>query len=144
MRLASQITLLATRIGQEVKAVRAITDLSLENCPFNYPGTLAVTVGTGKYPIKGGTYTIISVAAYANSAPTGAAVIIDVNKNDTTIFGTQANRPTIAAGSKAATVGAFSVSSLTDGDFISIDIDQVGSTAAGGDLVVVVRMKRTS
>lgn len=144
MSLASQISLLVTRIGTEFKSVRAVTDLSLENCPFFYPDVVAVKVGTGQYPIKGGTYTIISVAAYANTAPTGASMIIDVNKNGTTIFGTQGNRPTIAAGSNAATVGAFSVSSLADGDRISVDVDQVGSTVAGSDLTVVVRMKRIS
>jgi hypothetical protein len=144
MSLATRLDALATRIGQEIKAVRAITDLSLENCPFSYPGTLTVKVGTGRYPVKGGTYTIISVAAMVNTAPTGASVIIDVNKNGTTIFGTQGNRPTIAASATSATVGSFSVSSLTDGDYISVDVDQIGSTIAGADLTVVVRMKRIS
>jgi hypothetical protein len=75
-------------------------------------------------------------------APTGAAAIVDVNKNGTTIFTTQANRPTFAIGSTSATVGQFLRTTVTDGDYLSVDIDQIGSTAAGTDLTVVVRMQR--
>jgi hypothetical protein len=73
------------------------------------------------------------------TAPTGANLIVDVNKNGTTIFTTQANRPEITAGSKTATSGAPDVTSLSKNDAITIDVDQVGSTIAGADLSVMVR-----
>lgn len=117
-------------------------DASLENCPFSQQGTLTVKTGTSRYPVKGGTFQIISVAAMVNTAPTGATVIVDVNKNGTTIYGTQGNRPTVAISATSATVGAHTATTVTDGDYLTVDIDQIGSTVAGADLVVVIRMQR--
>lgn len=117
-------------------------DASWENCPFSQQGTLSVKTGTSRYPVKGGTFQIQTIAAMVNTAPTGAAVIVDVNKNGTTIYGTQANRPNINAGSTSASVGAHTATTVTDGDYLTVDIDQVGSTVTGSDLVVVVRMQR--
>lgn len=120
-----------TQIGAIVEAV-----------PFSQAGALTVKTGTTRFPIKGGTFTILSVAAMVGTAPTGAAVILDVKKNGTTIFGTSANRPTIAVSTNAATVGAHSVTSVTDGDYLTVDIAQVGSTVAGSDLTLVIRLQR--
>jgi len=119
-------------------------DASWENTPFGYKGTLVVGTGTSRYPIKGGTFQIQTVAAMVGTAPTGASVIVDVNKNGSTIYGTQANRPTIAVSTNSATVGAHTATTVTDGDYLTIDVDQIGSTVAGADLVVVVRMQRIS
>lgn len=74
-----------------------------------------------------------------STAPTGADLIVDINKNGTTMFTTQANRPKIAAGAytESATT-APDVVSIAAGDRITCDIDQVGSTVAGSNLVVVL------
>lgn len=109
--------------------------------PFSHGGDLLVKVGTSHVPIVGGTFAIDSVAAMVNTAPTGAAVILDVNRNDVSIYPTPANRPTIAPGSRVAAVGQHVAASLTDGDFLSVDIDQVGSGVAGADLVLMVRLR---
>jgi hypothetical protein len=119
-------------------------DASWENCPFSLVGVLTVRTGVSRYPVKGGTFQIQTVAAMVNTAPTGASVIIDVNKNGSTIYGTQANRPTIAASANAATVGAHTATTVTDGDYLTVDVDQIGSSVAGSDLVVVIRMQRIS
>lgn len=113
-----------------------------EVVPFTYGGILSVKTGTARFPIAGGTFEIQSVAAAVGTAPTGAAIIVDVNKNGTTIFSTQANRPTIAASGNTATVGAIGVTSLTTGDYLTVDIDQIGSSAAGQDLTVSIRLQR--
>jgi hypothetical protein len=118
------------------------TAVAGENLPFTHSGPLQVGVGTIGYPIKGGTFTILTVAARLTSAPTGSSAILDVNKNGTTIFGNQAFRPTFAATSRDATVGTHTVSQLTDGDIITIDVDQVGSTSPGSYLTVVIRLQR--
>lgn len=118
--------------------------MSVEVLPFSSAGALTVKTGTSRFPIKGGTFTIVSVAAMVGTAPTGASVLVDVNKNGTTIFGTAANRPTIAAGSNSATVGTHSVTTVTTGDYLTVDVDQIGSTVAGSDLTVVIRLKRTA
>jgi hypothetical protein len=105
---------------------------------FSKQGTLATTTGALRLPVEGA-YTVTGVRLTAGTAPTGASLIVDVNKNGTTIFTTQANRPTIAAGANSGGPGtAPDVTSLAAGDYLTIDIDQVGSTVAGSDLVVSV------
>ena len=86
-----------------------------------------------------GNLTISVVKIYADVAPTGAALVVDVNKNGVTIFTTQANRPQIASGGHADDSGTPNVVNLAAGDRISVDVDQVGSTIPGGnDLLVVI------
>lgn len=119
-------------------------DASWENCIFSQAGILAVRTGTSRYPIKGGTFQIETIAVMVNTAPTGAAILVDVNKNGTTIYSTQGNRPSVAISGTSATVGAHTATTVTDGDYITIDIDQVGSTVPGSDLVLVLRMQRIS
>jgi hypothetical protein len=50
--------------------------------------------------------TIRSVTAAVGTAPTGATLIADVNIDGTTVFTTQANRPTIAINGTHASSGA--------------------------------------
>jgi hypothetical protein len=75
--------------------------------------------------------------ASVGTAPTGANVIVDINKNGTTIFTDQGNRPEITAGTNMAT-GVPDVDTLVDGDYMTMDVDQVGTTSPGADLVVQV------
>jgi hypothetical protein len=82
--------------------------------------------------------TITEVRALVGTAPVGADLIVDVNKNGTTIFTTQGNRPTIADGNTSDTSGTPDVTALAVGDVLSIDVDQIGSGTAGADLSVTV------
>ncbi|MGI5233848.1 hypothetical protein [Actinoallomurus sp. CA-142502] len=110
--------------------------------PFSLPGTLATATGKARlYNDTGTTLTIRSVRASAGTAPTGSAIVVDVNKNGATIFTTQANRPAIAAGATTSgKVTNMDINTLADGDYLSVDLDQVGSTVAGSDLVVQVEV----
>jgi hypothetical protein len=72
------------------------------------------------------------------TAPTGAAFIVDLNKNGTTAFTTQGNRPTIAIGAFVSAIAFPDIDTLAPNDYLTIDTDQVGSTIAGSDLQVVV------
>jgi hypothetical protein len=105
---------------------------------FAVVGTLAV--GTDKAPtiVAPCTLTIVKVKVVVKTAPTGATLIVDVNKAGTTIFTTQGNRPTIAISGTQADSGTPDVTALAEGDKLTIDIDQVGSTVAGADLTVEV------
>ena len=136
MSLQDRLSALITAIGADFKK-------TTKSLVYSASGTLTVRTGVSKIPMQG-SGTIVAVKAYVNTAPTGASLIVDVNKNGTTIFGTQSNRPTVAAGANAATVGANSVTTYVDGDLLSVDIDQIGSTIAGSDLVVVVYVLRTT
>jgi hypothetical protein len=87
---------------------------------------------------------IESVRASVSVAPTGASILVDINKNGTTIYGTQGNRPTIAASGFTGVGGTASGATVAAGDYITVDIDQIGSTVAGSNLTVVVRIRRTA
>src|SRR6266508_1915560 len=82
--------------------------------------------------------TIIGVRASVATAPVGGSVIADVNKNGVTIFSTQSNRPTIAAGTFTDLADAINVPAVGATDFLTVDIDQVGPTTPGNDLSVTV------
>lgn len=120
----------------------ALPQWAYEPAPFFMEGNLTVKAGAIPY-VADTNYTIISVRARCTTAPTGASVLIDVNKNGTTIYGTQGNRPTISATGFNATVGAHSVTTLSDGDYLTVDVDQIGSSVAGANLGVVIRLQRT-
>lgn len=81
--------------------------------------------------------TISTVIVYSDVAPTGASLIADINKNGTTIFTTQGNRPEVAIGGHADESGTPNITSLAKGDRVSVDVDQVGSTVKGGDDLLV-------
>lgn len=87
---------------------------------------------------------LVITKAYASvkTAPTGANLIIDINKNGTSIWAsTQANRLTVTTGNSSGTQTSFDTTTLSEQDLITIDIDQVGSTIAGADLVVLLKCK---
>lgn len=94
-------------------------------------------------------YSLINAVVTATTAPTGANLIVDVNRvavssgslgAATTVFTTQANRPTITAGQNVSTVGAPDTAQVdgSSGDVLAFDVDQVGSTVAGSDLTVTL------
>lgn len=99
---------------------------------FFYGSTLAVTTGVGR-DIVMDAGTITDVRAAINTAPTGAAVNLSVKRN-----GTQFTTLSISAGANSGSVGSLSQAVLA-GDYITVDITQIGSTVAGSDLVVKVR-----
>jgi hypothetical protein len=110
---------------------------------YSKQGALSITTGALRLPIDG-TYAVVGTRLMVGTAPTGASLIIDVNKNGTTIYTTQGNRPTIAAGANAGGPGAApDITALAAGDYLTVDIDQVGSTVAGSDLTVTVVVSKT-
>lgn len=118
--------------------VTPVRTLRFSLTSFFKSNTLTTTTGTSRLPIDG-TYTIVGTQLMVGTAPTGAGIIIDVKKNGATIYTTQANRPTIAANQTAGGPGATpDVTSLAAGDYLTVDIVQIGSTIAGADLTVSV------
>lgn len=100
--------------------------------------TTALTTGTNKVrfrmPYAG---TLTAVRASVNTAPTGAALEIDINESGTTVLSTKLSIDATETSSTTAAVPAvISDSALADDAEISIDIDQVGSTVAGAGLKV--------
>ena len=107
---------------------------------FAKAGTVATGVGTYRfYNDLGVTLTIRSVRVNVGTASTSGTPTVDVNVNGTTIYGTQSNRPTVAV--SAFTSGkstGFSTTTLTDGQYLTADIDVAGTSTA--DLIVQVEL----
>lgn len=135
--MQSRIADLITAIGADIKIGQ------VETFVLSRPGALVVANGTLQLPLSG-SYTLIDYRVRVGTAPTGASLIVDINKNGTTLFTTQGNRPTVTAAAQLASTTAPNVTTFVNGDYISVDVDQIGSTVAGSDLVVVLRMRRTA
>ena len=82
--------------------------------------------------------TIRSITTAVTTAPTGAALICDVNIAGTTVFTTQANRPSIAINGFSDNSADIAAGTFAAGDVVSVDVDQIGSSVAGSNLSVLV------
>ncbi|QLQ37999.1 hypothetical protein [Micromonospora robiginosa] len=99
-------------------------------------------VGTGTYRVynpAASTLTLRSVvASIGGTAPAGSSLIVQVRVDGTAVF-TSGNRPTITAGNRYSGVASTFVSaSWAAGSYLTVDVDQVGSTTAGTRLTVQV------
>lgn len=101
-----------------------------------YPGTLTTTanpVAGVRYPFQRPAI-VLEAGGVVGTAPTGAAIILDVNKNGSTMFTT---KPTIAiAGTSGFAVpdGTYAARCFARRDQLSVDLDQIGSTVIGANL----------
>lgn len=110
---------------------------------FSIQGTLSTgSKVVPSIPIpRGGT--VVRVYAHVDTAPTGAALRIDLETNGSnSIFGTN-DYVEIAAAANSGNSSDMDAthSVLAAGDYLEVDIDQVGSTVAGADLAVSIEMR---
>jgi len=106
------------------------------------PGALGVGAKVAA-ALSGIAGTIVDIRAHVDTAPVGAALVIDVNKNGVTLFTTQGNRPTIADGANASTTVLPDIVAVAAGDRITVDVDQIGVGTPGSDLYIAITVKRT-
>lgn len=87
--------------------------------------------------------TITKVSIRVTTAPTAATLIIDLNKNGSDSIFSGVTRPTIAAGAYTNSVTSFHATNgvLAADEYLTLDIDQVGSTIAGADLSVTIEAR---
>jgi len=104
---------------------------------FTVPGTLSAGTGRAKFYIPGA-ITLGNVRASVATAPVGSDIIIDVNKNGESVFTTQSNRPKIYAGQVLVSHSTPDVTEFVEGDYITVDVDAVGSLNPGSDLTVQI------
>lgn len=94
--------------------------------------TTALTTGTKATFRMPYDFTLTAIKASVTTAPTGAALIIDVKKNGTTIFSTKLSiDATEKTSVTAAAAAVLSTTAFSSDDEISISIDQIGSGTAG-------------
>ena len=94
---------------------------------YSYDGTLSLNTGTKRLYISIAC-TLSTVDAYLATAPVGADVILNIKKN-----GSSLNTLTITDGNSISENNSFNVSFIK-GDYITLDITQIGSSTAGEDL----------
>lgn len=113
---------------------------SIRQIPFKISGTLTTGAGATKMPnLTGTSWTISAVYAEVETAPSGGSVVVDVNVNGTTIFTTQANRPTITTGNlNSGSVTNMNVTTVAAGDYLTIDVDTTTAPAANLTVIVVL------
>lgn len=116
-----------------------ITQLGNVTPTFVFPisGTLVTGTSLTSALIVTKALTIIKAYAYVKTAPVGANLIVDIEKNSQSIWhATPADRLTVNAGSQSGSQTAFDTTTLAEGDTLTLDISQVGSTTPGSDLTV--------
>lgn len=107
----------------------------------SHPGQAFQWTGLQRYRLPEGVVEaqILGVSSAVGLAPTGASLIVDVHKNGTTIYTTQANRPTIPVTSFDGPETVPNVTQWLATEYLTFDIDQVGSTIAGAHLTIMLR-----
>jgi len=93
------------------------------------------------YNTTGTPGTIQDASCAVNTAPTSSPVTVDVNVDGTTIFTTQSNRPSIAAGTNLDRSGDPDVTQFPDGSYLDIDVDDTDSGNTAADLSCFVRVR---
>ena len=89
-------------------------------------------------------FAVTEVRASVNTAPTGAAISVQIQESGSDILSTPISIDISETSSEsAATPPVISDSSLADDAIIAIDLDAVGSTVAGSGLKVVIIGNRT-
>jgi hypothetical protein len=138
-----------TVTGAKTFSTAPILPTTYGNANKMYTWYIEGTLTTGTYksailivPWAG---TILKVFAYIGTAPTGAAVLVDINKgttssNGTTIWSNQANRLTITNGATSGTQTSFNTTAVAANDILSVDLDQVGSSVAGSNLTIMLQI----
>jgi hypothetical protein len=111
---------------------------------FSRAGDLTVATGVFEFYMEypGEVY---GVRAGVTTVPTGSSILVDVNKNGTSLWNTnQANRPTIPVSTKTSGYNqTMDTQVVAAGDYLTVDIDQIGSTVAGANLTVAVWLRLT-
>ena len=97
-------------------------------------GTLYVLNGSARWYAPRAV-TIQSMTAYVQTAPTGASLSLRVNKNGSSIA-----TPSIADGATSGSLTGLT-ETMNAGDYLTVDITQVGSTVAGSNLSLVIVYK---
>lgn len=109
---------------------------------FSAPGTLSIKTGKGRFYAPAD-FDIAAITVSCGAAPVGQSIVVDINKNGSTIYTNQSNRPSISGGNFYALATTPNITSISAGDYITVDIDQVGLTFAGSDLTVVLQLNES-
>jgi|DEB0MinimDraft_10_1074344.scaffolds.fasta_scaffold32332_2 hypothetical protein len=132
---------LAAALGDDANFATTVTN-SLANITnvvaLTHTGELSAYTGTKRwYAPKN--ITISKIKARVDTAPTGAGIVIQVNRTSSGVTTNQ--QLTVADGTTLISDTSPTISSMSEDDFLTIDIVSVGSTVAGENLTVEITYK---
>jgi len=125
-------TLSTLRQSLDVDLILANQDR--DNKSYNYDGTLAVNTGSKRLYLPR-TGTLGTFDMFVATAPVGADLTVTINKNGSSI-----GTGTISDGATSSTGQTLSSTSFSSGDYLTVDITQIGSSTAGEDLYINFRI----
>lgn len=125
-------------------AADILTDIGTIWPPVSVAGNVAVGAGAHRvYNDSASQLYVAAARASVGTAPLTTSIKVDINKNGTTIYPDQANRPEIAAGAfTSGKVLTVDNPVIDPGDYITVDVDQIGTGTVGANLVVQILMAR--
>ena len=91
--------------------------------PFAVNGYLASATNVTPPILVENILNVKSVSAVLKAPASGASMILDINKNGTSIFGDATTRLSIAGGGTYASTASVTATSLAPGDILTMDID---------------------
>ena len=83
--------------------------------------------------------TFVGEEGYIDTVCTGAALIVDIMKNNTTIYAS--TKPQFAVSTNVITAGVISATTFAAGDRIRFRVTQVGSTIVGKGVRFMLKCK---
>ncbi len=111
---------------------QAINTTQTQAATFSLDGIQTVRTGQLRwYPPAA--CTLVSCMAAVGTAPTGSSIQVDVNKNGVSVL---ASPLSIAAGANTSSVTTPTTTAMTATDYLTVDVDSIGSTEPGRDLTV--------
>jgi len=129
----------ANVVSSNFSAIQTLINAIRPTLYIPVDGTLVATTNIRKNIRIAQGMTLASVNIRVGTAPVGNDIKLDINKNGASVFSV---RPQIDDGATTGgTTAVFGNSALSTGDILSFDIDQVGSTTPGADLVISLVMK---
>lgn len=132
--LQARLESLITAVGADMK------DAIPFYVPFGRTGTLATFTGPRVYFPDD--VELLAATFQLTTAPTGSSAIFEVLKNGS---GTFSSDPTISASGFLASTGTLAGTTTFTArtDYLQISCSQIGSTIAGADLAVILKMRLT-
>lgn len=105
---------------------------------FTVADDLVISTGTFRVPNRiGRDLNVNGVYLNIDKPPANRSIIVDINQTGTSIFANPNDRPTITPGSYSGYTAVSGVTWLM-GNYLTADVDQIGSGTAGRDLVITV------
>lgn len=133
-----------TEVQNHVPRTHTHSVLFSISVPIDLPASTGTDKGTFHFaPAFAGTIT--EVYLMAKTAPgAGKTLTVDVNLNGTTIFTTQASRPSIAGTDTEDTSDAPDVDTFAKNDEFTIDVDVSTAATSVADAILLIRGVQTT